>query len=239
MTTNNSLPFDQEPYNSSETEQLETNHDATSVATTVSAAVSGGVAGAAIGRLMGGRMGATIGAIVGGVAGATLGNDGGQGAAHAVEHAVDATKEATQEATQQLKHSASDLTESVKGAVKRLKPEEQTDSKSSFEPQQETGSHHYTLSRNYDLSAETHYQLGVALGRQGKFDEAIEEFQEALTLAPGSAETHYNLGVAFTKQGDVEHGLEHMQHAKKICLERGNTQGVEVVEEAIDKLGDR
>jgi tetratricopeptide (TPR) repeat protein len=96
--------------------------------------------------------------------------------------------------------------------------------------------HGFSVEQSYDLSAEMHYQIGVALGRQGKLDKAIEEFQEALDLAPDSAETHYNLGIALSKQGDVDQGLEYLQQAKELCLVHGNPKGAKLIKRAIKKI---
>ena len=50
-------------------------------------------------------------------------------------------------------------------------------------------------------SPTAHYNLGIALRDQGKLDEAIAEFREAIRLKPDYAEAHYNLGVALRDQG--------------------------------------
>ncbi len=43
-------------------------------------------------------------------------------------------------------------------------------------------------------------------GGQGKLDEAIAEYREAIRLKPDDAEAHYNLGVALTDQGKHRRG---------------------------------
>jgi superkiller protein 3 len=45
---------------------------------------------------------------------------------------------------------------------------------------------------------------GVALGMQGKLNEAIAQLQQALQLNPRSVYAHYNLGLVFSKQGHAE-----------------------------------
>ena len=42
--------------------------------------------------------------------------------------------------------------------------------------------------------------LGIALASQGKRDEAIEHFQRALELDPGSLETRHNLSIVMQGQ---------------------------------------
>ena len=49
-----------------------------------------------------------------------------------------------------------------------------------------------------------HTRLGVALKAQGKREEAIAEFREAIRLKPDYAEAHYNLGLALAAQGKPE-----------------------------------
>ena len=229
------------------------------VKTTVAAAVSAGVAGAAIGRLFAGRVGATIGAVVGTIAGATISNDDSPKTTHTIEGAVSTVKDASE----QVKTSATRLADSAQQVaqstqVKLTDIVQATEAKVQESQAQVTGaareaaerlrhqqvqsqqaaggSHHFSLEQNYELSAEMHYQIGVALGRQGKLDKAIEEFQEALDLAPDSAETHYNLGIAFSKQGDAAQGLEHLQQAKQLCLAHGNPKGAKLIKRAIKRI---
>ena len=45
-------------------------------------------------------------------------------------------------------------------------------------------------------SVEAHNNLGIALGSQGKLDEAIEQFQQALRIQPGFADAERNLSTA-------------------------------------------
>ena len=43
---------------------------------------------------------------------------------------------------------------------------------------------------------EAHNNLGILLARSGHLDEAIEQFRQALEIAPGSAEVRRNLDIA-------------------------------------------
>ncbi len=57
--------------------------------------------------------------------------------------------------------------------------------------------------------------LGVALARQGRMDEAIDFFFRALTLEPDYSEAHLNLGVIFKKQGLYDKAIHHFDIARK------------------------
>ena len=54
------------------------------------------------------------------------------------------------------------------------------------------------------ISAYAHANLGVALMRQGKLDEAIAEYREAIRLRPDDGPTHFNLGTALGRQGKLD-----------------------------------
>ena len=55
--------------------------------------------------------------------------------------------------------------------------------------------------------------LGSVLSEQGRFDEALVSFQQALRLNPGSAETHYNLGLALQAHGNIDEAIIHYRQA--------------------------
>src|SRR6185436_4481864 len=67
-----------------------------------------------------------------------------------------------------------------------------------------------------------HNNLGMALAEQGKFDEAIAQYTEAMRLSPGDPEPHLLLAKACLAQGKTEKAIEHFrnglalnpQHAK-------------------------
>ena len=44
-------------------------------------------------------------------------------------------------------------------------------------------------------------------GRQGKLEEAIAAYRQAIGLKSDYAEAHYNLGVALTDQGKLEEAI--------------------------------
>jgi tetratricopeptide (TPR) repeat protein len=57
--------------------------------------------------------------------------------------------------------------------------------------------------------------LGVALRRRGRIDEAIEQYQLAIEHDPGHAEAHSNLGTVYSRQGRTEEALEEFRLAAK------------------------
>ena len=61
-----------------------------------------------------------------------------------------------------------------------------------------------------------HSNLGVALGKQGKLDEAIPHFERALQLKPDFAGAHNNLGLALGKQGKWAEALPHFERALQL-----------------------
>jgi Flp pilus assembly protein TadD len=90
--------------------------------------------------------------------------------------------------------------------------------------------------------ARTHNNLGNILSDQGKLDEAISHFSEALRLDPESDKVHYNLGSALRKKGKIGEAITHYQEALRINphhLEARNNLGNALVdkgefEEAVD-----
>lgn len=203
-------------------------------ATTLAAVVSGGVAGAAIGHLVGGKVGLTIGAVVGGVAGAAIGNEGGKLPEHIGGTIIGAVKEAPE----RLKMLAADRLSDDEAAW--TADPGYTDVGEATLESNEAMHENLTAVKGSTISAilpaKTHFHLGVALGRQGKLAESIDEFQQALRLASKSAETHYNLGIALIRRGDKKQALEHLRQASKLCLTQGKMRGAKIVDRVIRSL---
>jgi Flp pilus assembly protein TadD len=88
-----------------------------------------------------------------------------------------------------------------------------------------------------------HYNLGVALGRLGKFTEEIGQYEQALRINPDYADAHYNLGVALGQAGKLQEATGHFNEALRIApdfAEAHNNLGVVLiqmgrVQEAIDQ----
>jgi len=64
-----------------------------------------------------------------------------------------------------------------------------------------------------DSSAESYNNLGVFCENQGRLDDAIAAYQQALLRAPGYAASHYNLGDAYRTKGDMEAAADSFRRA--------------------------
>jgi len=58
-----------------------------------------------------------------------------------------------------------------------------------------------------------HSALGIAYVRKGLLDEAFNEFQTALTLAPSSAKPHYGLGIIYENRGNLDGAIKEYKTA--------------------------
>ncbi|MGO8989998.1 MAG: tetratricopeptide repeat protein [bacterium] len=61
-----------------------------------------------------------------------------------------------------------------------------------------------------------HNYLGAALAGQGKTQEAVAHYAEALRIKPGYAEAHNNLGVTLANQGKIQEAVAHYAEALRI-----------------------
>ena len=66
------------------------------------------------------------------------------------------------------------------------------------------------------VSAETLNRLGVALYRQGKLNDALPHYYEAIRIKPGLAEAHSNLGIILSSQNRIEEGIGQFRAALKL-----------------------
>jgi len=90
------------------------------------------------------------------------------------------------------------------------------------------------VSKNFH-NYRAHNNLGFAQSVQGRTEEAIEHYLQALRIKPDFAEAHNNLGNALKKQGHTEKAIEHYLQALRIkpdYAEAHNNLG-----NALDKQG--
>ena len=73
------------------------------------------------------------------------------------------------------------------------------------------------------ISAIAYNNLGIALARQGKIQEAIAHHHEALRIKPNLPEAHYSLGLAYLMIGNRESALEEYRILKTINPNLANT----------------
>jgi protein O-mannosyl-transferase len=72
-----------------------------------------------------------------------------------------------------------------------------------------------TLTRNPGCWM-AHYNLGIALNKQGDPDGAIVHYRRALELRPSYAEAHYNLGRLLLQEGQLDEAITHYEKALEI-----------------------
>jgi len=73
--------------------------------------------------------------------------------------------------------------------------------------------HNLRFTSNNDVA---HNNLGIALGKQGRIEEAFKHFLLAIQINPDYAEAHYNLGKTLDKRGRTEEAIEHLLLALRI-----------------------
>ncbi|MCP4610006.1 MAG: tetratricopeptide repeat protein [Planctomycetes bacterium] len=67
--------------------------------------------------------------------------------------------------------------------------------------------------------------LGVSLARQGKVDEAIGYFSEAIKLEPGYVDAHYSLGQAMARKGKVNEAIRHFSAVLRFQPDHAEAHG--------------
>jgi tetratricopeptide (TPR) repeat protein len=74
----------------------------------------------------------------------------------------------------------------------------------------------FNLLASVEQCADSDYNLGVALERLGKVQEAIDHYEQALRLKPDFAGAHHNLGSALFQAGKVPEAIGHYEQAVRI-----------------------
>ncbi|MDO8588879.1 MAG: tetratricopeptide repeat protein [Armatimonadota bacterium] len=67
-----------------------------------------------------------------------------------------------------------------------------------------------------EQTARSHIQAGIALAHEGRSEDAIAEYEQALRIDPRSADAHCNLGVALATQGRLDEAIGHYREAIRI-----------------------
>jgi Tfp pilus assembly protein PilF len=81
----------------------------------------------------------------------------------------------------------------------------------------EVAEQHYRAALQRDpLVAGYHNNFGAWLERQGRLDEAVEQFQIAVRLRPSYALAHHNLASALLTRGSLPQALTHLEEAKRL-----------------------
>jgi len=70
--------------------------------------------------------------------------------------------------------------------------------------------------RQKDIIVKSHNELGVALAKRNRIDEAIFHFFYALLVMPDYEKAHYNLGNALFIQGRIDAAIEHYAEAVRL-----------------------
>ena len=52
--------------------------------------------------------------------------------------------------------------------------------------------------------AEKHFRQGYEYYSQGKYEQAIDEYQKVIEIDPNNSPTHYNLGLVYHMQGKLD-----------------------------------
>jgi len=71
--------------------------------------------------------------------------------------------------------------------------------------------------------ADGHYFVGYMLSQQQKYDEAIAEFDKALTAFPFHASAEFGIARAYQRKGDLKSAREHLARFQKITSEHLGT----------------
>jgi len=85
---------------------------------------------------------------------------------------------------------------------------------------------------------EAHYNLGFLLYNQTCYNEAAEEFQEAIRLKPTHARAHSYIGAAFYYTGNKKEGeaREYLERALRLYERTGRPEYVTYTRNILDGL---
>jgi len=66
------------------------------------------------------------------------------------------------------------------------------------------------------MNTETHYNLGVEYMRQGRLDDAVQEFLVELATNPNDPDVHNDLGVTYKRQGRLDDAIREFEIALRL-----------------------
>jgi tetratricopeptide (TPR) repeat protein len=72
---------------------------------------------------------------------------------------------------------------------------------------------YYSMISENPENHDAHYNLGLVLQSQGKLEEAITHYRQAIALSGGDARYHNNLGAALAATRKVDEAIEHFNQA--------------------------
>jgi tetratricopeptide (TPR) repeat protein len=70
--------------------------------------------------------------------------------------------------------------------------------------------------------AKPHYDYGSALQKEGKLDQAIEQYKIVLQINPKDADAHMSLGIALSGQAKFDAAVPHMETASRLQPNNGD-----------------
>ena len=70
-----------------------------------------------------------------------------------------------------------------------------------------------------------HDRLGLLLGRQGRWSEAIGHFREVARLRPAAADAHHALGQALAANGQLNEAVQESREAVRLAPGRAELRG--------------
>jgi len=73
-------------------------------------------------------------------------------------------------------------------------------------------------------SADVHFNLGYKYWIDGKIEEAIQEYKEAIRIKQNHAPSHFNIGLAYKKLGSTAEAKYHFNRALELGYERAKKE---------------